>query len=191
MTVDRSAILLGAAACWLLAVACAASALWLAFAVVPALKEGAARAAQEIAREHAQSEAVITHALASAMFAGDYGDAQDLLDRYAATGYFSDAAVINRAQRVVASVGATPGLVIGNALPGSAARTGRRITLGLRSESYGQLVVFAARESAAPAALEAGIATLDDKLGALAWISLALVVGVTAFLIGLVRRRAA
>lgn len=182
--------LLGAV-CWLLAIACTAAALWLAFGVAPPVKETAAKARQEIAHEHAQSEAVITHALATAMFAGDYGEVQDCLDRYAATGFFSRAVVTNAAQRVVASVGATPGLAIGNALPDSIATTGRRLRLLLRSEDYGQLVVLEAPQNAEVEALETRLATLHHALRVLAWASLALAACLTVHLVWLWRRDAA
>jgi hypothetical protein len=170
---QRSLRLLGIA-CWLLAVACAAVVFWLAFGVASPAKESAAKAHQELTREHTQSEAVISHALAAAMFAGDYSEAQDLLTRYAATGYFTRAVVTNSAQRVVASVGSTPGLAVGKPLPDSTAAGGREVKLLLRSEDYGKLVVLEAQQSAAAVALETRVGTLYNALRALAWAALVL-----------------
>lgn len=167
---------------WLLACACAVAAFWLAFGVVEPARDSAAKARQELAREHAQSEAVITHALAVAMFARDYSEAQDLLARYAATGYFTRAAVTNSAQQAVASVGGIPGLTIGKPLPEDIGGE-RRVKLQLRAQDYGELVVLELPKGTEIGALEDRISALHRGLRALAWAALTLTLCITLYLV--------
>jgi hypothetical protein len=179
---NKSLYMLGVVS-WLLAIACTAAALWLAYGIVSPARNSAAKARQELAREHAQSEAVISHALAVAMFARNYGEVQDLLARYTATGYFTRAVVTNSAQQVVASVGTTPDVAIGKPLPETIAAGGRRVKLLLRTEDYGQLVVLEAPQGDELAALEARIAKLYGTLRVLAWAALTLTLCLTLYLV--------
>lgn len=164
-------------ACLLLAIACAWVATWLDSSVVPRLAAATASVQQVDARQRAQADAVMTRALASALFARDYGVAQELLTHYAEVGYFIAAAVTNAANQVVASVGATPGVAIGNVLPEGAAQNGRRVTLLLRSEEFGQLVVLGEPRNIEIATLTARIAALKNAIRALMLISVALAAG--------------
>jgi len=152
---------------------------WLLASVVPAVRGEAQQARTHDAQRQALSDAVASHALARAVFTRDYGEAQELLDRYAEIGYATRAVVTNNDRIVVASVGALSGLQIGGRLPDVLATGGRAVRLALRSEIYGELRIVAPSASA--------LATDDPRwAGTLRTIAIALLVASIATLASLV-----
>jgi|ERR1043166_899963 hypothetical protein len=167
--------------CLVLSVITASLSAWLFYSVVPKVAAAAASADEELTRNQASTDALMAQGLAEALFTRDYGTVQDLLARYAEVGYLTRAAVTNREQLVIASVGSLP-LKIGSKLQDEVAAGLRRIPLSLRSERFGELLVASAAASSRPAA-DRDIGMLRNTSAALAAISIVAAVALTSFVL--------
>jgi hypothetical protein len=127
-------------------------------------------------------DAAVLRSLSLALAKSDYGEVQEMLSTYGDSGYFSQAAVSNAKQRVIAIAGDWPNVQIGEPLPDQIARAAETFDLRLGPESFGQLLIPQPRTTP-PKLARSGLHSLR---AASAWLSsLALIAGLTlsAFLL--------
>jgi hypothetical protein len=121
-------------------------------------------------------DAAVLRSLSLALAKSDYGEVQEMLSTYGDSGYFSQAAVSNAKQRVIAIAGKWPDVQIGEALPDQIARTAETFDLRLGPENFGQLLIPQPRTTP-PRLVRSGLHSLR---AASAWLSsLALIAGLT------------
>jgi hypothetical protein len=127
-------------------------------------------------------DAAVLRGLSLALAKSDYGEVQEMLSTYGESGYFSQAAVSNAKQRVIAIAGKWPNVQIGEPLPEQIARGAETFDLRLGPESLGQLLIPQPRATP-PKLVRSGLHSLR---AASAWLSsVALIAGLTlsAFLL--------
>jgi hypothetical protein len=127
-------------------------------------------------------DTAVLRSLSLALAKSDYGEVQEMLSTYGDSGYFSQAAVSNAKQRVVAIAGHWPNVQIGETLPDQIARGAETFDLRLGPESLGLLLIPQPRTTP-PKLAGSGLHSLR---AASAWLSsLALIGGLTlsAFLL--------
>jgi hypothetical protein len=130
----------------------------------------------EIVRVRTLMDAAMLRSLSLALAKSDYGEVQEMLSTYGDSGYFSQAAVSNARQRVVAIAGNWPNVRIGEPVPDEIAGASEAFDLQLGSESFGQLLIPKARTTP-PRLIRSGLHSLR---AASAWLSgLALIAGLT------------
>ncbi len=100
-----------------------------------------ARANLEILHVRALMDAAMLRSLSLALAKSDYDGVQEMLSTYGDSGYFSQAAVSNAKQRVIAIGGNWPNVRIGEPVPDEIARVAENFDLRLGSERLGQLSI--------------------------------------------------
>jgi hypothetical protein len=121
-------------------------------------------------------DTAVLRSLSLALAKSDYGEVQEMLSTYGDSGYFSQAAVSNAKQRVIAIAGNWPNVQIGEPPPDQIARAAETFDLRLGAESFGQLLIAHARTTP-PSLVKSGLQSLR---AASAWVSgVALVAGLT------------
>jgi hypothetical protein len=121
-------------------------------------------------------DAAVLRSLSLALAKSDYGEVQEMLSMYGDSGYFSQAAVSNAKQRVIAIAGKWPDVQVGEALPDQIARAAETFDLRLGPENFGQLLIPQPRTTP-PRLVRSGLHSLR---AASAWLSsLALIAGLT------------
>jgi hypothetical protein len=165
---SRSARLLWVKAGWAGAVSllvCAAFGGWLF-----------AKTSLEILHVRTLMDGAVLRSLSLALAKSDYAEVQEMLSTYGDSGYFSQAAVSNAQQRVIATAGNWSNVQIGEPVPDQIARAAETFDLRLGTESFGQLLIPRARTTP-PRLANSGLQSLR---AASAWVSgLALVAGLT------------
>jgi hypothetical protein len=165
---SRSARLLWVRAGWTCAVAllvCAAFGGWLF-----------TKTSLEILHVRTLMDAAVLRSLSLALAKSDYAEVQEMLSTYGDSGYFSQAAVSNAKQRVIAITGKWSNVQIGEPVPDQIARAAETFDLRVGTESFGQLLIPQARTTP-PRLVRSGLQSLRV---ASAWLSgLALVAGLT------------
>ena len=121
-------------------------------------------------------DAAVLRSLSLALAKSDYGEVQEMLSTYGDSGYFSQAAVSNAKQRVIAIAGNWPNVQIGEPLPDQIASAAETFDLRLGPESFGQLLIAQPRTTP-PRLVRGGLHSLR---AASAWLSsLALIAALT------------
>ena len=136
----------------------------------------------DILRVRTLMDAAVLRSLSLALAKSDYGEVQEMLSTYGDSGYFSQAAVSNAKQRVIAIAGHWPNVQIGEPPPDQIARAAETFDLRLGPENLGQLLIAQA-STTPPKLARSGLHSLR---AASAWLSsVALIAGLTlsAFLL--------
>jgi len=119
-------------------------------------------------------DAAVVRSLSLALARSDYGEVQEMLSTYGDSGYFSQAAVSNAKQRVIAIAGNWTSVRIGEPVPDQITGVAEAFDLRLGSESLGQLLIPQPRTTPSRL-LGSGLQSLR---AASAWLSgLALIAG--------------
>ena len=164
----RSAHLLWVRAGWACAVSllvCAAFSGWLF-----------AKTSLEILHVRTLMDVAVLRSLSLALAKSDYAEVQEMLSTYGDSGYFSQAAVSNAKQRVIATAGNWSNVQIGEPVPDQIARAAEAFDLRIGTESFGQLLIPQPRTTP-PRLVRSGLHSLR---AASAWLSsLALIAGLT------------
>jgi len=130
----------------------------------------------EISRVRTLMDAAMLRSLSLALAKNDYGEVQETLSTYGDSGYFSQAAVSNVRQRVIAVAGNWPNVRIGQSVPNEIASEAETFDLRIGSESFGRLLISQTR-TIPPQLVKNGLRPLRAASG---WLSaLALVAGLT------------
>ena len=141
-----------------------------------------AKSSLDILHVRTLMDAAVLRSLSLALAKSDYGEVQEMLSTYGDSGYFSQAAVSNAKQRVIAIAGNWPNVQIGGPVPDQIARAAETFDLRLGSESLGQLLIPEPRTTPSKLARSG----LHSLRAASAWLSsVALIAGLTlsAFLL--------
>jgi hypothetical protein len=127
-------------------------------------------------------DAAVLRSLSLALAKSDYGEVQEMLSTYGDSGYFSQAAVSNAKQRVIATAGNWPNVQIGEPVPDQVARVAETFDLRLGSESLGQLLVPQPRTTP-PRLVRSGLHSLRAASGWLSGLSVVAALTLSAFLL--------
>ena len=127
-------------------------------------------------------DAAVLRSLSLALAKSDYGEVQEMLSTYGDSGYFSQAAVSNAKQRVIAIAGKWPSVQIGEPLPDQIARAAETFDLRLGPESLGQLLIPQPRTTP-PKLARSGLHSLRAASGWLSGLSVVAALTLSAFLL--------
>jgi hypothetical protein len=156
----------------LLSASGAAISVWLAFTLAPQAREAVRAQTISGAQSRAQTKALVTAGLATAMFERDYGRAQELLTQHQDASILASAAVVNSNNAVVALIGSLPDITIGTTIPATPSPALRRTPLIMRSEAVGALIYPAGSIEIDPTVSDGSVDLLPLAANALAVVSL-------------------
>jgi hypothetical protein len=140
-----------------------------------------AKTSVEMSRVRTLMDVAMLRSLSLMLAKSDYGEVQELLSTYGDSGYFSQAAVSNAKQRVVAIAGTWPKVQIGEPVPDAVARMAETFDLRLGSDSLGRLLI--AQPRATPLRLvKSGLHSLRVSSAWLSGVALAAALMLSAFL---------
>jgi len=141
-----------------------------------------AKTSLDILHVRALMDAAVLRSLSLALAKSDYGEVQEMLSTYGDSGYFSQAAVSNAKQRVIAIAGNWPNVQIGEPLPDQIARAAETFDLRLGPESLGQLLIPQPRTTP-PKLARSGLHSLRAASGWLSGLSVVAALTLSAFLL--------
>ena len=116
---------------------------WLFWSLAPSLVQAGSGVRAGSAHSQAELDTLVASGIAGVLAGGDYGEVQDMLERFGNAGFFTSALVVNASGRVVASVGSVDGVRAGDSVPDPLWRKGRRADIVLDARKHGELLILA------------------------------------------------
>ena len=116
---------------------------WLFWSVAPSLAQAGSGVRASSAHTQSELDSLVASGIAGVLAGGDYGEVQEMLERFGNAGFFSSALVVNASGRVVAAVGNIAGVRTGDSVADQLWRQGRRADILLDTRKRGELLILA------------------------------------------------
>lgn len=121
---------------------------WLFWSVAPSLIQAGSGVRASSAHTQAELDTLVASGIAGVLAGGDYGEVQEMLERFGNAGFFTGALVVNASDRVVAAVGNIDGVRMGDTVAEPVWRKGRRTAIEFDARKRGELLILAAPANA-------------------------------------------